>query len=101
MKMTETSASSSMPRIYRATVSRRRTVTLPADLRRRLGIEAGDVVELEVVGKQVILRRFPSTPTPPARGLLRDYFANREDVQRFLNEERRGWEDDDHDSEDT
>lgn len=29
---------------------------------------------------------------PPARGLPRDYFTDREDVKRFLREERQGWQ---------
>lgn len=38
----------------------------------------------------------PSTvidrPAPTLAGLLADYFADREDVKRFIDEERSGWE---------
>ena len=37
-------------------VSRRSQITLPALLRRRLGIEAGDVVVLEDRGHEVVLK---------------------------------------------
>jgi len=76
-------------------------IVLPPELRERLGIEAGDVLAVAVVGKQA--RIFKATKadatrtdaTEPAlrlEGLLQAYFADREDVRRFIEDERRGWE---------
>ncbi|HET8521852.1 MAG TPA: AbrB/MazE/SpoVT family DNA-binding domain-containing protein [Thermomicrobiales bacterium] len=80
--------------VYRAKVTGRHAVTLPAELCRQLNIETGDRVEFEIIGEKALLRRASDAAVPPARGLLRDYFASREDVQRFIEEERSGWEDD-------
>ena len=77
---------------YRAKVTGRHAVTLPADLCRQLGIETGDTVEFEMIGSQALLRRAESEPTPPLEGLLRDYFTDWEDINRFIEEERSGWE---------
>lgn len=77
---------------FRAKVTGRHAVTLPAELCRRLHIEAGDIVELDLVGGQALLRKASNEQAepPPLRGLLSDYFTDRADVQRFLEEERRG-----------
>ncbi|MGH2558754.1 MAG: AbrB/MazE/SpoVT family DNA-binding domain-containing protein [Thermomicrobiales bacterium] len=81
-------------RTYRAKVTGRHAITLPAELCRRLNIATGDTVEFEVVGEQALLRRAPENRVPDARGMLREYFSSREEVQRFVEEERRGWEED-------
>ena len=77
---------------FRATVTGRHTITLPAELRRRLGIAPGDAVEITVEGQQATLHKVTDQPTPELRGLLSDYFVDREDVQRFVDDERSGWE---------
>lgn len=84
---------------FRAKVSGRHAITLPVALRERLGIADGDTVELTVRGDEAWLRRVadesePAEETdeaPPLIGILADYFTDREDVQRFLDEERSGW----------
>ena len=77
---------------FRATVTGRHTITLPADLRRELDIAPGDAVEITIEGHQATLRKMAEQPTPALRGLLADYFTDREDIQRFIDEERSGWE---------
>ena len=76
---------------YRAKVTGRHAITLPAELCRTLEIENGDIVELQVVGQQATLVKADIDPPPPARGILRGYFQDAEDVRRYLEEERRGW----------
>lgn len=77
---------------YRAKVTGRHAITLPADLCRRLEIEVGDVVELTVVGQQATLIKSGAEQIPPARGMLRGYFSDWESVNRYVEEERRGWQ---------
>jgi hypothetical protein len=36
--------------------------------------------------------RTPEEPASSLRGLLSEYFKDREDVERFIEEERQGWE---------
>jgi bifunctional DNA-binding transcriptional regulator/antitoxin component of YhaV-PrlF toxin-antitoxin module len=78
---------------FRAKVTGRHAITLPAELCRRLQIETGDTVELALVGGQALLRKAPEDePVPELVGLLSDYFADWEDVKRFIEEERSGGE---------
>ncbi|MGH2558753.1 MAG: AbrB/MazE/SpoVT family DNA-binding domain-containing protein [Thermomicrobiales bacterium] len=91
--MTTTAAAERATRTYRAKATGRHAITLPADLCRRLNIETGDVVELELIGEQAVVRRAPEKPIPPARGLLRGYFKDWEDINRFVQEERQAWVD--------
>jgi bifunctional DNA-binding transcriptional regulator/antitoxin component of YhaV-PrlF toxin-antitoxin module len=76
---------------FRAKVTGRHAITLPAELCRRLHIETGDTVEIALVGGQAVLRKLrEDEPVPELRGLLSDYFTDREDVRRFIEEERHG-----------
>ena len=77
---------------FHAKVTGRHAITLPAELCRQLDIRVGDRVELERDGETATLRRVPDNPIPAARGLLRGYFSSWEDVNRFVEEERRGWD---------
>lgn len=79
--------------MYRTKVREQYAVTLPAELCRRLNITTGDTVEFEVVGEQAIVRRVATESPPPARGILRGYFNSWEEINRFIEEERHAWED--------
>lgn len=80
------------PRTFRAKVTGRHAITLPAEICRELDIATGDFVELELIGEQALLRPAPSEATPPLEGLLSDYFTDWDDINRFIEEERGGWE---------
>ena len=84
-------------KIYRAKVTGRHAITLPAELCRTLGIEVGDTVELEINGDSVELRPTSDVPVLPIsalRGILKPYFpdATRESIRAYLEEEREGWD---------
>jgi hypothetical protein len=64
---------------------------LPAELCRRLGIEVGDSVEFELTDDIATFRRVQLDPVTEAQGILRGYFSSWEDVNHFVEEERRGW----------
>lgn len=77
------------------------TIRLPPDLMHRLEIEPGDSLAFSVTGRSAYVSRTtrirPVEPVehkkaPELAGLLKDYFRDREDVQRFIEEERRGRE---------
>ncbi len=83
-------------KIYRAKVTGRHAITLPAELCRRLGIEVGDSVELEVRGDSVELRPVgaPRIYTlDELRGILRPYFKDWTDIQQHIEELRDEWDD--------
>ena len=67
---------------------------LPTALCRELGLESDDEVVLTVEAEGRISVREADgeqVANAPLRGLLRDYFKDREDIQRFIEEERQGW----------
>lgn len=83
-------------KIYRAKVTGRHAITLPAELCRQFGIEVGDSVELEVRDNAVELR--------PARerriytlkelnGILRPLYRDWDDIQQHIKELRDEWDD--------
>ena len=83
-------------KVYRAKVTGRHAITLPAELCRQLGIEVGDSVELQQRGGRAILRKHEDAnqaAIPPARGIMRGMFKDWADIQRFVAEERASWGD--------
>lgn len=80
-------------RTFRTTVTERHTIELPDDLRRQLAINPGDAVEIVVDGDLVQLRKAVDDPARALRGLLRDYFTDWDDINRFVHEERANWDD--------
>ena len=84
-------------KVYRAKVTGRHAITLPAGLCRELGIEVGDSVELQQKGDRALLRKARNGEErniPPARGILREEFRDWNDIQQFVAEERAAWGDD-------
>ena len=91
-----TNATNTFP-VFHLEVTDEHTIVLPPELRERLGVEAGDVLAISVVGGQgrvyKATRADAARPVvfedvPEAMGLLSDYFKDRDDVRRFLDEER-------------
>ncbi|HEY7033226.1 MAG TPA: hypothetical protein VH482_17940 [Thermomicrobiales bacterium] len=81
------------PKTYPATATAREDIALPEELGRALDISTRDTAEVHVIGNQVILQRSAAEPASTPRGLLRDYLSDWEDINRFIEEERGGWED--------
>lgn len=80
---------------YTAKVTGRHAITLPAQLCREMGIEVGDTVALELIGGQALLHPVPDKHRgegKPARGILREYFRDWDDIKRYVEEERAAWE---------
>ena len=45
-------------------------ITIPADIRQKLGIGEGDYVKLEIIGNKLML--FPETPFPTQQNSFQD-----------------------------
>lgn len=83
-------------KVYRAKVTGRHAITLPAELCRQLGVEVGDSVELEVQGDKAEIRlvRDPKVlPLSQLRGILRPLYRDWEDIQQHIKELRDEWDD--------
>jgi antitoxin PrlF len=67
-------------------------MTIPASVRRRLGIEAGDVVILTVEGGEVLLRAAKGGWTESSRGLGAEIWKRAGGGVDALERERDSWE---------
>jgi bifunctional DNA-binding transcriptional regulator/antitoxin component of YhaV-PrlF toxin-antitoxin module len=77
---------------FRAKVTGRHAITLPAELCRALVIQVGDTVEIELQGDHATLRRETPREMPSARGILGGMFSSLDEIDRYVEEERRGWD---------
>ena len=84
-------------RAFRAKMTGRRSVTIPAELCRELGIEPCDAIEFSLGHGYLMLRRVADAPpgddsaVERAMGVLGGYFESVEDVNRFIREGRGDW----------
>lgn len=71
-------------------VSTKHQVVVPSEARRRLGIDAGDRLSVEISEDALILRRRPERPSERLRGLGREAWAGIDPVRhvRELRDER-------------
>ena len=79
-------------KIFRAKVTGRHAITLPAELCRQLDIRVGDSVELMLKDGVVTLRPEPVLPITALRGILKAYFPDSQSIREYLEEERSGWD---------
>jgi bifunctional DNA-binding transcriptional regulator/antitoxin component of YhaV-PrlF toxin-antitoxin module len=95
--MTQTAHPTLTQTIFHVEITDDHAIVLPPELREQMGIEAGDVVAVSVLGDSAFVHKVSKTkatqpmttePVPELRGLLEDYFTDREDVRRFIEEER-------------
>lgn len=83
-------------KVYRAKVTGRHAITLPAELCRQLGIEVGDLVELEVRGGKAEIRPARERriySLQELRGILRPLYRDWDDIQQHIKELRDEWDD--------
>ncbi|RMF80543.1 MAG: AbrB/MazE/SpoVT family DNA-binding domain-containing protein [Nitrospirae bacterium] len=77
-----------------ATLTSKSQITIPAEVRRRLGIGPGDRVVLEVEGERAILRPLRGGFTERSEGLGRAVWAREGGAAAYLESERGQWEGD-------
>lgn len=83
-----------IPRKVGATkITAKNQITLPAEALRQLGWERGDELVVWAVGCETVrLTRRPESYADHFLGKMGDVFGDHEEVLRFLDEERRAWE---------
>lgn len=95
--MTQTADPTLTQTVFHLEIADNHAIMLPPELREQMGIEAGDVVAVSVLGESAFVHKVSKTkaaqpvttePVPELKGLLEDYFTDREDVRRFIQEER-------------
>jgi AbrB family looped-hinge helix DNA binding protein len=61
-------------------VSTKNQISVPSDARRRLGIQAGDRLSVEITTDAIVLRRRPERPSERLRGLGADVWKDTDPV---------------------
>ncbi len=80
------------PALGETTITGKNQVSLPAQSMRRLGWGKGDRLLVQISGDRIILMRRPTSWTEDFSGKMGDVFGNHDDTLRFLDEERRDWD---------
>jgi len=73
-------------------VSTKHQIVVPSEARRRLGIEAGDRLDVELTDDAVVLRRAPDRPSDRLRGLGKELWGGVDPVE-YVRDLRRQWDD--------
>ena len=74
----------------RVKVSSKHQIAVPAAVRRRLTIDAGDHLLMEVQDGVIVLIPEPADPIAELKGLGREIWED-VDAQDYVNQERDGW----------
>jgi AbrB family looped-hinge helix DNA binding protein len=67
-------------------------ITIPTEVRKRLGLKAGDRVYLALEGGQVVLRGAPESWTESTRGLGAELWRAAGGAEAAIERERGSWE---------
>lgn len=73
-------------------VSSKQQISLPSEARRRLGIQAGDRLTVQVVDDTLVLRRRPARPSERMAGIGRHIWDGVDPVER-IRKMRDEWDD--------
>lgn len=73
-----------------AKLSAKHQIVIPRDIRRQLGLAAGDELLVEVQGHAILLVPRPRSYTKRLRGLHKDVWRG-VDAAAYVREERKGW----------
>ncbi|HEX4425058.1 MAG TPA: AbrB/MazE/SpoVT family DNA-binding domain-containing protein [Terriglobales bacterium] len=75
---------------YSSSISSKGQVTVPQEIRNRLGLSAGDRVEFVVEGEQTIIQpaRNSANPFEKYKGALRTFPGGEKEIQSWLREMR-------------
>ena len=67
-------------------VSTKHQIVVPAEARRRLGVEAGDRLSVEILDDRLVLRRRPAKASERLRGIAKGFYGP--DAVTFVRELR-------------
>ena len=76
-----------------ATITRKYQITIPAEVRRRLGLQVGDTVYLDVRDDEVVLRAVPGGWADSMVGLGADLWRRHGGGEAVIRRERDSWDD--------
>jgi len=73
-----------------AKVSSKNQISLPSEARRRLGIEPGDRLSVQIRDDELVLRRRPAKASDRLRGIAKGMYGS--DPDKYLDDLREEWE---------
>lgn len=77
-----------------ATLTSKSQITIPAEIRRRLGIGPGDKVILDIEGEYAVLRPVAGSVTDFIEGLGREVWRAEGSAREAIEQERNAWQGD-------
>jgi AbrB family looped-hinge helix DNA binding protein len=77
--------------MQRVKVSRKHQIAVPSEVRRKLGIEAGDILTVEISGDDVVLHKEPKNWAEHMRGLHKEIWKGIDPVA-YVRSERDTWD---------
>lgn len=79
-----------MVRKFKSKLTSKGQITLPQEIRRRLGLHTGDEVEFVAEDRRTIVRRAPSQADPfkKYQGALKGVFKTRKEINAWLRDLR-------------
>lgn len=77
----------------RVTISSKRQITIPMEVFRRLDLQEGQKLNVEVEGDRIVLTARPLSLTKALGGITQGlYGADADQVDRYINKERDPWQ---------
>jgi antitoxin PrlF len=79
-----------MVRKFKSRVTSKGQITVPQEIRRRLGIRAGDEIEFIAEPQRTVVRRVPSKNDPfkKYQGALKEVFKDRREINAWVRDLR-------------
>lgn len=74
-----------------ARLTKKYQISIPSEIRKKLQIQAGDYIYLDVVNENVILRVIPGEVTEYMAGLGKEVWEKLGGGETFIREERSTW----------
>jgi len=78
-------------RLSRVKVSKKFQIAIPAEVRRKLGIEAGDNLIVDIRERHILMMRDPKEHPEDFVGRHPELWRDAEDVDAYIRGEREAW----------
>ena len=82
----------SMRDVLSVKVSTKHQIAVPSEARQRLGIQAGDRLDVEIIDDGIVLRKRPARASDRLRGMGAEIWRGVDPVE-YVRELRREWDD--------
>lgn len=76
-----------------STLSKKYQIVVPKDVRKRMGLRAGEEVSLHAIdGEKAMLMKHPANVTKALRGLGKNLWRSLGGTEKYIKQERASWQ---------